>query len=520
MDPFEGKEEENKKSRRGMRNVLLVFISCMPFLASAQIPEGYQHWDALTRTAVAIHNSEAHHSNIRPLSPFLDTLEVSFTRDSALISGPKTFRFRLSPVVDLNGGFSAAPNLGVAGFGNAGIQIQAFLKERFYARASYQLAYTYFPDHLQVFSKNELVIPGIGKAEEMNGGYIAHYYTGALGMKMGDHFELELGRDKHFWGDGYRSMILSNNASPFPYMRLTTKVWKFKYTNLWTALTDLNPVTGEERRKFTTQHALSWNITQRFNLSIYEAVVWQASDSLSDRGFEAAYLNPLIFYRPVEFSQGSADNVLLGISMRYELEDNIQLYSQLYFDEFLMNELRQGNGWWGNKFGFQIGAKAYDLFADSLSLQTELNIARPYTYTHGSVVQAYGHMNQSLAHPLGTNFIEWISRASYQTTNFTYNGTFMFAGFGQDKEGENYGGDVFVSYASPTKVYGNNIMQGEKNTLLFLHLEAEKQVIKALNINLTAGLGVRKVFNTIGAPMDAWLTLGLRSPLVRNYRDF
>jgi len=54
-----------------MRNVLLVFISCLPFFANAQITEGYQHWDALTRTAGAIHNSAAHHSNIRPLSPFL-----------------------------------------------------------------------------------------------------------------------------------------------------------------------------------------------------------------------------------------------------------------------------------------------------------------------------------------------------------------------------------------------------------------------------------------------------------------
>lgn len=503
-----------------MKQLVLLFLFCLPLFVVGQVTEGYQHWDPLSSSAACIHNSAAHHGNIRPLSPFLDTLEVACTADSALRFDPKNFRTNLTPVVDLNGGFSTSPTFGFAGFGNGGVQVQTFFKERFYGRASYQLGYTYFPDHLQVFSKNEMVIPGIGKAQEINGGYLAHYYTGALGMKMGDYFELEIGRDKHFWGDGYRSMILSHNASPFPYMRLTTKVWKFKYTNLWTALTDLNPFTGEGRRKFTTHHALSWNITPRFNFSIYEAVVWQASDTLSERGFEAAYLNPLIFYRPVEFSQGSADNVLLGISMRYELQDHIQLYAQLYFDEFLMNELRQRNGWWGNKFGFQFGAKSFDLFADSLSLQTELNIARPYTYTHGSVVQAYGHMNQSLAHPLGTNFVEWISRATYQTPKFTYNGTFMFAGFGQDKEGENYGGDVFVSYASPTRIYGNKLMQGEKNTLLFLHLEAEKPLIKAYNINLTAGLGVRKVFNTVGSPMDAWLTLGLRSPLVRNYRDF
>ncbi|MDG1260711.1 MAG: hypothetical protein P8H59_07100 [Flavobacteriales bacterium] len=503
-----------------MRLLLVFIIALSSYVAAAQVNTGYQQWDPLTQTAAGIHNTQAHHANIRPLSPFLDTLEVYQTGDSAIIYGTEKLRVNWAPVLDLNIGGSTSPTPGLAGFGNGGAQFQAYFKDRFYARASYQAAYLYFPDHLQLFAKNRQVLPGIGEAVNVGDAYLAHYYTGAIGMRMGDHFELEVGRDKHFWGDGYRSMILSTNSSPFPYARLTTKVWKVKYTNLWSALTDLNTTTGEKRRKFTTHHALSWNITQRFNLSVYEAVVWQASDTLSDRGFEAAYLNPLIFYRPVEFAQGSADNVLLGLSMRYELEDDIQLYAQLYFDEFLMDELRSGDGWWGNKFGVQLGAKAYNLFADSLMLQTELNIARPYTYTHGSVIQAYGHMNQSLAHPLGTNFVEWISRASYQLEDYTFNANFMFAGFGDDKEGENYGGDVFISYANPATIYGNTLMQGEKNTLLFVHLEAEKKFIEAYDINLTAGIGIRKVFNTIGSPMDAWVTLGLRTPMFRSYRDF
>lgn len=52
-------------------------------------------------------------------------------------------------------------------------------------------------------------------------------------------------------------------------------------------------------------------------------------------------------------------------------------------DEFKLHEVIAGNGWWGNKLAFQLGAKAFDLFnIRSLYVQTEFNFVRPYTYSH------------------------------------------------------------------------------------------------------------------------------------------
>ena len=91
------------------------------------------------------------------------------------------------------------------------------------------------------------------------------------------------------------------------------------------------------------------------------------------------------------------------------------MYGQLLLDEFKLSEVRAGDGWWGNKFGFQLGGKYIDAFnIKNLDLQLEHNRVRPFTYSHGDSVANYTHYNMPLAHPLGANFQEVIGIARYQ----------------------------------------------------------------------------------------------------------
>ena len=85
-----------------------------------------------------------------------------------------------------------------------------------------------------------------------------------------------------------------------------------------------------------------------------------------------------------------------------------------YLDEFSLTDLRQDNGFWANKYGYQLGFKMFDAFKiESLTLQTEYNLVRPYTYAHHNPEQNYAHYNQPLAHPLGANFSEMLFLANY-----------------------------------------------------------------------------------------------------------
>ncbi len=346
------------------------------------------------------------------------------------------------------------------------------------------------------FTDSTEVLSGFGQVNNTNGINWSHRLRGRLNWQLSKHFNVELGNHTNFWGNGYRSMVLGQNTSPYPYLKLTTKVWKIKYTNLFTQLRDIQPGASwaDSRKKYVTLHALDFDVTENFSFTVFEAVVWQSSDTLSNRNFELNYLNPIIFYRPVEFSQGSADNVLLGIAARLRVDKNILWYGQLFLDEFLLSEVRSSSGWWANKVGVQLGVKATNILP-GLWAYSELNSARPFTYTHGSVLQNYGHRNQSLAHPLGTNFIEWSTGAEWVKKNWLLNLRFNWALYGRDKDGNNYGGDIFRSYAQPFQTFGNEIGQGNTHHSYITQVNASRLISKKLNMKLGLTYNWRHVLN-------------------------
>ena len=123
---------------------------------------------------------------------------------------------------------------------------------------------------------------------------------------------------------------------------------------------------------------------------------------MGSNGFDINYLNPVIFLRPVEFSINSPDNILIGLNFRYNLTSKSNLYSQIVLDEFTINEMRENNGYWANKYGYQLGYKCFDfLNLPNLTFHIERNYVRPYTYSHWNESN-YGHYNEELAHPLGS----------------------------------------------------------------------------------------------------------------------
>ena len=192
-------------------------------------------------------------------------------------------------------------------------------------------------------------------------------------------------------------------------------------------------------QKFATYHHLSYNATKWLNVGLFESIVWQGGDtSGTRRGFDVNYLNPIIFYRPVEFSRGSPDNVLIGLNFKALILKKYQLYGQIILDEFSMNEVKAGNGWWANKQGVQVGWKFYDFLGiRNLTWQNELNYVRPYTYGHFTADQSYTHYAQSLAHPLGANFIENVQFLRYRYKRLGIQAKINLIQYGADTTNKN-----------------------------------------------------------------------------------
>lgn len=370
--------------------------------------------------------------------------------------------------------------------------------------------------HLPEFNKRFLdslgVLPNFGRVLTPDSGSTAFAVLPEIvySRKLNNHFTLSVGNARQNLGYGYRSLILSSSASAMPFMKLETKIGKkISFTNLWSRTHslqrmgnhfDLNP-------KYVAVHTLEWRINKKWSVSAHEMVVWQVRDSASQRELDLHYLNPYLFYRPAEFAQGSADNVLLGASWKYKHSESFEIYGQVILDEFLLSEIRSRNGWWGNKFGMQFGMAITPKKVEGLSLFAEWSFVRPFTYTHGSDIQAWEHMGQPLAHPLGANFYEWYTTAKYKRDKWNYTASIVWAAFGRDAD-RNVGGNIFQSYVNPSSIYGNNILQGNRSTLFVVNAEAAYQLTPALQVFGFARY--RSEDRRVDPFQEAWLMLGIR----------
>jgi hypothetical protein len=310
------------------------------------------------------------------------------------------------------------------------------------------------------------------------------------------HIHLQLGHDRFFIGNGFRSLALSDFSSPSMFLRGNVQVWKVNYFFLINQMVadvagnlgGLKSVEAGYPNKFSALHHISINIGKKLNLGIFESVVFSADDSVGSDHLRLDYFNPIIFYRAVEQQNGSSDNVLLGLDFKWNALKHLQLYGQFLLDEFVLDNIRDGNGWWANKFGIQLGGKYIDAFTiPNLDLQGEINIVRPYTYSHNTNYGNYTHYRQPLAHPLGANFREMVGLVRYQPVpRLQLTGKLIMIRTGRDASGENWGGDVLKNNRTRMKEYNNEISQGNLNDIFYGSFAATWMFKHNLFIDATA----------------------------------
>jgi hypothetical protein len=298
-----------------------------------------------------------------------------------------------------------------------------------------------------------------------------------LKYKLNKFIVADIGKGRHFIGNGYRSLLLSDGQTPYPYLKIETEFGRVKYYNLYT--TFLNPNQADYgRKKHATIHYLDFAITDKINFGVFESILWQSKSEEVNKGFEFAYLNPIIFYRPVEFSKHSSKgNALMGVNANATFNTTV-LYGQAVLDDLNISRQKDSDeedyeeGYFQNKFGFQIGVKTKYKGVDLLA---EYNQVQPYTYGHRTILQNYSHMNQALAHPMGANFKEVVLMANYKKDKWMYSIKVTTAKVGLDSLDTHYGQNIFESdYEASTggqHSYGNFNEQGVLTQLNTLHAE-------------------------------------------------
>jgi len=406
-----------------------------------------------------------------------------------------------------------------------GIQFTGSIGRNVAFYANFYENQAFFPEFIDQQIKKTGVIPGQGDIHGLIGeGYDFAKSSGYISYTPSKYFNIQFGTAKHFIGDGHRSLLLSDNAFNYPYLKITTTVWKLKYMNLFTQFQDLKTEHSMDlgyNKKYAAIHYLSWSVNKRFTIGLFEAIIFEARDSTANRGFEVAYLNPIIFYRPVEFSLGSPDNALMGLNFSHLIGKKNKIYGQFILDEFKISELTSGSGWWANKFGYQLGIKCYDFAkTKNLYLQLEYNRVRPYTYSHWSTLQNYGHYNQPLAHPQGANFWELLTIIKYHRDRLYLNYKFIYAKYGENIGGENYGKDIFLDYNTHVQDYNNTIGQGLTTNLIYNTIELSYLINPSYNLNFVLGYTSRIAKSDLGRHTTNHIYIGLRTSIDNFYYDF
>ncbi len=295
--------------------------------------------------------------------------------------------------------------------------------------------------------------------------------------------------------------------------------------------------------KYGAFHFLSWNATKRLNINLFEAVIWADNVAGHTRGFDVNYMNPILFYRPVEFSMGSPDNALLGLGTHYKIGKNHVLYGQLLIDDFVLHDvmagfkhlLRPGNatiqwGSWFNKQAFQLGYKYFDVAGIRyLNFQTEYNYVRPYTYSHREVDENYGHLSEALADPLGANFWESVSFLRYTLHKWYFESEFLHYLTGLDSNGTHFGQDIykptFDTYEPSennivVKEYGNRVGQGIRTVVNYVGVKASYLIWAPMNLRIEAGYIYRTQKSALENKTTNYITFGIKTSLDKRKYDF
>lgn len=297
--------------------------------------------------------------------------------------------------------------------------------------------------------------------------------SGYITFRLLPSISAQFGQGTNFIGHGKRSLLLSDFATDYLFLKINTQVWRINYQNIYAKLIDrYGPVTNPWPSKYLVAHYLGINLIRTLNLGFYESAVFH-DNKQTGRNFDLYYLNPIIFYRSVEHLLGDADKMMVGLNSSWLPYKGIKLYGQLMVNEFRINDLRAGKGNANDKFGYQLGVKYVDVAGiNNVDIDIEYNRMRPYAYAHRATgdeeypVNSYSHYNQPLAHPLGANFKEWLVTIKAQPIsrlNFEIN--LITAIYGADSSGSNWGQNIFLDYRTYEQELGNHPGQGVHTTL-------------------------------------------------------
>ncbi|MFO7791045.1 MAG: hypothetical protein R6V32_10795, partial [Bacteroidales bacterium] len=358
------------------------------------------------------------------------------------------------------------------------------------------------------------VLPGYARMKPYNDNdwdYASAF--GSVQFNATDYLKFRLGHDNLFLGEGHRSLFLSDAAFQQLFFQTSIELGKFRFTNL--TMQWLNPnfnnlmqweteqsLEGNYRRKTNSINMLEYQVSESFRLGLIEAVVFQSYKQ--DGGFNPHKLNPLLFVRSAMMGQDGKENILLGLDALYSLK-NADVYFQLMLDDIQSTNLSYKNPY--NRFGWQIGTRLYDIFGvDNLHVRAEHNYIRALSYARSDPEMSWTHYNQNIAHPAGSNLMEFVGIIQYRWRKIPVSLQVNYM-----QHGDSHNESVMPADFN----YVGNFIAGDKKQFMFAAAEVGYVINPAWHWVAYAGVSYRHSDDD-----ECWVRIGTRTNINRLIRDF
>jgi hypothetical protein len=488
-----------------MRNILTYLILFLSFSVNGQSRLDYLLND-LPQNEPIFRTNIQYHSSIRPrlLANIIknDTLiyleEIRTTNASPGIS--------VTPLLDL--GLRANKSIQYRTL--AGINIEGNFGRKVYARFSY--------------------LHGIENGTDFFKLKTAYYKTlnidvnqkidlrGRISFTPNRFINLQAGWDNQFIGEGSRSLFLGDYGNPSGFGQARINFWRVEYMMLYQFLSEKN-TQNKRVNKYGATHYLSFNAARWFQIGLFESIIFSPKDTLLNRGYEPEYLNPMILYRPQEYQLGSSDNSLIGVDVKIKIR-RLTFYGQLLLDEFNLADIKGRTRWWANKYAVQMGVKTFRYKGNQkFFLRGEMNIVRPYTYSHLSLAQSYTNQGIGLAHPYGANFAEILTEAKWNLKKWQAEIFVSYSLKGDNSDSLNYGGDISIPYINrPIDDYDHKIGQGKGNNAMRSMVRISYDLVPKIQLQAFAEGHLR--YNTSLLEPKTQIIIGIRTRLWNDYRNY
>lgn len=427
------------------------------------------------------------------------------------------FHLSISPIIHFSIGKDQTNSIQKTLFRNVrGFYIEGKLKENLTFvstfsenQARYSLYETnFYAEHGELFPVDSLnyqiqnaVIPGAARTKPFKeNGFDYSYATGLIAYQPFKKMTILAGNSPQFIGDGYRSVLLSDNALPAPFFKLNfrlKKKWEINYMRMRVLNLIRKPASNSVEAYYDPK-ALSVNfITYHFSpkiaVSFFEGILWTIGDAIQTNRLNPWFYSPIPFL--AELTQNDQQiNSIVGMNVSIASIKNSRIYSQL-----AIGSLEKA-------FAFQIGLRAYSPFGlNNTLLQLEYNQASENMYKSRVARLNYSSGNLPIAHSAGNAFSELIVRFNSEYKRFYF-----------DLKSNVY---HFKNYSSQSLLPVLKI-NPLITTILFLQaVEIGYRINKKMNLCLFSSWQYRSDFNKVLLPTNQ-LFIGIKTAITNHYNDF